>query len=56
MLQDSGIPAKTVGETVVARRVVQLTCGWRIRKNSIYRSIFMSREPEPSAKFSRWRA
>ena len=33
-----------------------LTCGWRIRKNSIYRSIFMSREPEPSAKFSRWRA
>ena len=32
------------------------TCGWRIRKNSIYRSIFMSREPEPSAKFSRWRA
>ena len=33
-----------------------LACGWRIRKNSIYRSIFMSREPEPSAKFSRWRA
>ena len=33
-----------------------MTCGWRIRKNSIYRSIFMSREPEPSAKFSRWRA
>ena len=32
------------------------SCGWRIRKNSIYRSIFMSREPEPSAKFSRWRA
>ena len=33
-----------------------LGCGWRIRKNSIYRSIFMSREPEPSAKFSRCRA
>ena len=38
------------------RQAGQLPCGWRIRKNSIYRSIFMSREPEPSAKFSRWRA
>ena len=40
----------------VPQLAARRACGWRIRKNSIYRSIFMSREPEPSAKFSRWRA
>ena len=42
--------------TIAQAQVERVACGWRIRKNSIYRSIFMSWEPEPSAKFSRWRA
>ena len=29
------------------------TCGWRISKNRLHRSIFMPREPESSATFSR---
>ena len=47
---------KLLREYVFTVTMTLPACGWRIRKNSIYRSIFMSREPEPSAKFSRWRA
>ena len=53
-IQAFGIAAAPRGRS--RRPAYRITCGWRIRKNSIYRSIFMSREPEPSAKFSRWRA
>ena len=52
--QAQAVPARRRSHTAGA--AAPRTCGWRIRKNSIYRSIFMSREPEPSAKFSRWRA
>ena len=33
--------------------VAELACGWRISKNRLHRSIFMPREPESSATFSR---